>query len=1841
MVEEPAPVVEEEPAPVVEEEPAPVVEEEPAPVVEEPAPVVEEPAPVVEEPAAPVAKPAAAPAKQPVVEAAAEPEPVLIAPMAVDPSFWPYDYETIVDGLNSAGNDASVFAQGSKENNLGSWVLAAPSPTGAGDVINGYVGAAYEGGDPILYVGFDRLTANGSVGYFLELNQEPNTTNGNGAPIPNRTEGDLRFVFPALNDKFSVPTVQVWTGSGWSAPISVDYDFQFSSDGQTAEFKFNVEDLLGGSGEFECSDFAFNSFFLRSGASGSSDSSELKDYVTGPINVDFCADLRIEKRDERGNLIGGATFEITPDPYTGSTTALTVVDNEAPDADDRAGIILLEDIEPGTYTVTETVAPSGYLLPADRDDTISVDVGGTATFVFADPMIWAAPSITKTVVGTYGAEYLWQIDKKANGEDGISEVIRAGESYDVDYSVAVEFLERTTSDYALGGVITIDNPNDYAMDVSLADVLDSGHECTIAGGTEVTLDPGESTFAYTCVDGELGDVPLSGTNQASLTYSNADYPSVQAHVDDPATAGDTTVSTDPTAYEFVATDTNRTVTVTDQFTGEEPVTLGTVTANPGAGGTITLAVTADGDYTVDGNIVTFDAGSRTITPEPGSCTVLTNTARIIDLSDTVEVEICADADLTIAKTVMGSYDLTHDWSITKTVDPTQTNLRNETGATLDYQVVVSYDGSTTSRFVVSGDITIDNPNDWDKDYSVTDVFAGVACTVVGATGTVPANDSVTLSYQCILPMSFDPSDSDANVAEVTFEVAGETEVVASDPATVEWVVDEFHNPVTITDTFESDAPVTLATISVGADGTLTASEGVVDGSTVTFDYSKDVDGVYGECVTFDNTARVVDGEVVLDSDDASSEVCAEADLVVTKTVAGSYDLTHNWSIDKTVDPTQTNLRNETGTTLDYQVVVTHDGVTLSDFLVSGQITIENPNNSESDYSVSDVFAGVECDVEDATGTIAAGGSVVLDYTCTVPADFAPGEADENVATVSFDVFGETDTVTSAPATVEWVVDEFHNPVTITDTFESDAPVTLATISVGADGTLTASEGVVDGSTVTFDYSKDVNGVYGECVAFDNTARVVDGEVVLDSDDASSEVCAEADLVVTKTVAGSYDLTHNWSIDKTVDPESTDLENETGATLDYQVVVTHDGVTLSDFLVSGQITIENPNAAARSYTVADTFAGVDCSIAEATGTIPAGGSVVLDYDCMIPEGFEPSDADQNVAVVLFDVFGETEMVTSAPATVAWDVDEFHNPVTITDTSGSEEPVTLGTISVGDDGTLTASEGVVDGSTVTFDYSKDVDGVLGECVTFDNTARVVDGEVVLDSDDASSEVCAETGLTVTKTVAGSYDLTHDWSIEKTVDPTATEIVDGNMAELTYDVVLTYEGFTRSNYSVTGEITIVNDNAWEKDYSVSDVFAGLDCEVTDAEGVLAANSSVTLDYSCAVPSGFVPGDDVNVASVVSTGLLGDPVLVESDPAAVVWDVSEFNNPVSVADMFGDDEARDLGTVSVGEGGALSAVSELDAVVAGDTVTYTYVTLVEVPLGECLTVVNVAHVTGSDDVVLDEDDASTEICAEEDLVISKTVEAAVDVEYLWSIEKEAVNADFGLVAGGTTLRAEYVVTVTPEGYRYTRSEMTGAISVTNPNAYKAVDVSVSDVVSDAAWDCTLTGGDVTVEPGATVVVTYSCTVTGDADPEAGGVNTATVTWESEDGTSQSVDFVADYDVTVNETNRTIHVSDIFNNNENAVIELGTAEWNEAGEPTEFRYSRNVVAGFVPGAVVIDNLAWIVETDQEDEATVRFRVPPTAVSPGLPSTGAPGPVPAAPAAMATLLVVRREDELM
>ncbi len=270
-------------------------------------------------------------------------------------------------------------------------------PPNKADFSNVYAASQTIGGDLFAYVAFTRYDTSGTTTLSFEFNQS-GLLSANGVTFQ-RTQGDLLFDFdiqagPQSTGGYDVVIdVRTWNGNAtsgsWSTATTLNSAIVEASvnefdtianclDGgnqlaaQFGELAINLTDLLGGA----CR--AFGSVLAKS-RSAQPITSNLNDLVT-PIPVDFstCGQLTILKQDENQQALGGATFSVTPNPFT-LTGSLSVTDNTAPDDNAAAGTIHLSDVEPGTYTVCETAAPAGYIIDTDCQE-LTIAANGAVTF---------------------------------------------------------------------------------------------------------------------------------------------------------------------------------------------------------------------------------------------------------------------------------------------------------------------------------------------------------------------------------------------------------------------------------------------------------------------------------------------------------------------------------------------------------------------------------------------------------------------------------------------------------------------------------------------------------------------------------------------------------------------------------------------------------------------------------------------------------------------------------------------------------------------------------------------------------------------------------------------------------------------------------------------------------------------------------------------------------------------------------------------------------------------------------------------------------------------------------------------------------------------------------------------------------------------------------------------------------------------------------------------------------------------------------------------------------------------------------------------------------------------
>lgn len=298
---------------------------------------------------------------------------------------------TSAEDLPTGQTDNSYKA--AKENELDPDVEFGSIPNNKVDLQRLYITKETTGsGDLLVYVGWIRNDTTGTGTVSFEMNQS-DVVLSNGINHE-RTIGDLLIEFnfqanPGSQGGYDVDlTYRTWEGTAWSdaddlgnlAEGSVNADpIQDCRNGdadlgtgQFGEFALNLTDLIGG----QCR--AFGSIFAKS-RSSEQITSELKE-VMAPVPVDFstCGQITILKQDENGAPLGGATFSVTPNPFTGSGS-LEVTDNDDPDDNDADGVIHLSAVEPGDYEVCETEAPAGYILD-DTCVTKTVGQNGSAEF---------------------------------------------------------------------------------------------------------------------------------------------------------------------------------------------------------------------------------------------------------------------------------------------------------------------------------------------------------------------------------------------------------------------------------------------------------------------------------------------------------------------------------------------------------------------------------------------------------------------------------------------------------------------------------------------------------------------------------------------------------------------------------------------------------------------------------------------------------------------------------------------------------------------------------------------------------------------------------------------------------------------------------------------------------------------------------------------------------------------------------------------------------------------------------------------------------------------------------------------------------------------------------------------------------------------------------------------------------------------------------------------------------------------------------------------------------------------------------------------------------------------
>lgn len=398
----------------------------------------------------------------------------------------------------------------------------------------------------------------------------------------------------------------------------------------------------------------------------------------------------------------------------------------------------------------------------------------------------AYPSLVKT--------FGWSIDKVADH----TRIRSASPRATAGFTVTVSHDAGTDSDWKLAGEILIANPGGTALSgMTLTAATDLGGACDVSGGSSAAIAAGShAKFAYHCA---FASAPSAGTVKVAGSIDNRQVVAASA----------------PFNFESaVANLVDEEVSISDPMATPSSWVVSADMASP--------SVTA---YSV------------ALNGAAGTCSTMTNTAsmRTNDTqavgSASKTVQLCVGANVLISQTAATSFET----GITKRVDRA---VVQQQGGSITFNYTV---GVTERAWIVSGNIHLVNPNDWQAvTVNLSEAVPGASCTVASSI-VVPASQSVDVPYSCAFASA--PASSQA-----TASISWDASAAFTPDASAQAVAAFTFASLTIVDAFNGGAPTTLGTIEAPV-----ASRDVAYSQTV-------ANAAAGTCKTFTNTASVAGTE---------------------------------------------------------------------------------------------------------------------------------------------------------------------------------------------------------------------------------------------------------------------------------------------------------------------------------------------------------------------------------------------------------------------------------------------------------------------------------------------------------------------------------------------------------------------------------------------------------------------------------------------------------------------------------------------------------------------------------------------------------------------------------------------------------------------------------------------------------------------------------------------------------------------------------------------------------------------------------------------------------------------
>jgi hypothetical protein len=230
----------------------------------------------------------------------------------------------------------------------------------------------------------------------------------------------------------------------------------------------------------------------------------------------------------------------------------------------------------------------------------------------------------------------------------------------------------------------------------------------------------------------------------------------------------------------------------------------------------------------------------------------------------------------------------------------------------------------------------------------------------------------------------------------------------------------------------------------------------------------------------------------------------------------------------------------------------------------------------------------------------------------------------------------------------------------------------------------------------------------------------------------------------------------------------------------------------------------------------------------------------------------------------------------------------------------------------------------------------------------------------------------------------------------------------------------------------------------------------------------------------------------------------------------------------------------------------------------------------------------------------------------VSKTATASFTRTYTWGISKSVDKPEIDIASGGTAT-FNYKVDVTHDSGTESNWQVTGTITVSNPNSFDVTLTGVTDTV-DNGGSCTVyfsTPGDLAtylaanpIPKSSSTTFQYTCTYGISGPNPASGTNTATATWDkatynTPSGTASGTKTFDFSGVTPTIVDGSVTVTDTLGGS------LGTVSYTDSS-PTEFKYSYDFTGDAAGTCTTHGNTATFTSTTSAttgDSNTVTVKV--------------------------------------